>query len=116
MYSVLNCHNVAKHIEFYLGQLWFNVTSTYKAADECFKKIFLTSKEHTNILTAVVSFTPQPLYPGKGSLNTHWMHTNILTGVVSFTPQPLYPGKRSLKIHWIGGWVDSRTGLDYIEK
>jgi hypothetical protein len=33
MYSVLNCHNVANHIEFYLGRLWFNVASTGNAAD-----------------------------------------------------------------------------------
>jgi hypothetical protein len=28
MYSVLNCHNVAKHTEFHLGQLRLNLTST----------------------------------------------------------------------------------------
>jgi hypothetical protein len=28
MYSVLNCHNVAKHMEFNLEQLRFNETST----------------------------------------------------------------------------------------
>jgi hypothetical protein len=33
MYIVLNCHNVAKHSEFYLGQLWLSVTSTGIAAD-----------------------------------------------------------------------------------
>jgi hypothetical protein len=27
MYSVLNCQNVAKHVEFYAGWLLFNVTS-----------------------------------------------------------------------------------------
>jgi hypothetical protein len=31
MYSVLNCHNVAKHTEFFLGQLRFNATSTGNA-------------------------------------------------------------------------------------
>jgi hypothetical protein len=36
MYNVLNCHNVAKYTEFYLGQLRFNVTSTGNA--ECSKK------------------------------------------------------------------------------
>jgi hypothetical protein len=30
MYSVLNCHNVAKSTEFYLGQLRFNAISTGK--------------------------------------------------------------------------------------
>jgi hypothetical protein len=38
MYSLLNCHNVAKHTEIYLGQLQFNVTSTGNAG--CFKKSF----------------------------------------------------------------------------
>jgi hypothetical protein len=36
MYSVLNYHNVAKYIEFYLGELWFNVTSTGNS--ECLKR------------------------------------------------------------------------------
>jgi hypothetical protein len=31
MYSVLNCHNAARHIEFYLEELWFNATSTGNA-------------------------------------------------------------------------------------
>jgi hypothetical protein len=38
MYNVLNYHNVAKHTEFYLGQLLFNVTFTGNAG--CFKKVF----------------------------------------------------------------------------
>jgi hypothetical protein len=36
MYSVVNCHNVAKQTEFCLGQLRFNVTSTGNVG--CFKK------------------------------------------------------------------------------
>jgi hypothetical protein len=36
MYRVLNCHNVAKHTQFYLRQLWFNVTSSGIAG--CVKK------------------------------------------------------------------------------
>jgi hypothetical protein len=35
---VLNCHNVAKHIEFYLVYLLFNVASTSNAG--CFEKSF----------------------------------------------------------------------------
>jgi hypothetical protein len=35
MYSVLNTYNVAKHTEFYVGQLRFDVTSSGNA--ECFK-------------------------------------------------------------------------------
>jgi hypothetical protein len=38
MYSLLNCHNVAKHAEFYLGKLRFNVTSTGNTGR--FKKSF----------------------------------------------------------------------------
>jgi hypothetical protein len=38
MYSILNCHNAAKHTEVYQGQLRFNVTSTDNAA--CFEKSF----------------------------------------------------------------------------
>jgi hypothetical protein len=47
MHSVLNCHNVAKHTEFYLGQLRFNVTSTGNAG--CFKKSFTTLKACINL-------------------------------------------------------------------
>jgi hypothetical protein len=37
--------------------------------------------------------------------------------VVSFTPLPLYPpGERAVATHWIGGWVDSKAGLDDLEK
>jgi hypothetical protein len=36
MYSVLNCHNVAEHTEFYLGKLRFNLTATGNA--RCFRK------------------------------------------------------------------------------
>jgi hypothetical protein len=37
MYCVSNCHNVAKHSEFYVGQLRFNMTSTGK---QCFRNNF----------------------------------------------------------------------------
>jgi hypothetical protein len=40
MYSVLNGYNVAKHTEFYLEHLRFNVTSPGNA--RCFKKSFTT--------------------------------------------------------------------------
>jgi hypothetical protein len=40
IYSVSNCHNVANHAEFYLGELWFTVTFTGNA--ECFKNNFTT--------------------------------------------------------------------------
>jgi hypothetical protein len=38
MYSVSNCHNIAKHIKLCLGWLWLNVASTGNA--RCFKKRF----------------------------------------------------------------------------
>jgi hypothetical protein len=47
MYSVLNCHNVAKHAEFYLGELRFSVTSTGNAG--CFKMRFTTLRAYINI-------------------------------------------------------------------
>jgi hypothetical protein len=33
MYSVLKCHNIAKHTQFYLAYLWFDVTSFGNAAE-----------------------------------------------------------------------------------
>jgi hypothetical protein len=38
MYSALNCNNVAKHSEFYLGKLCFSATVIHNA--RCFKKNF----------------------------------------------------------------------------
>jgi hypothetical protein len=50
MYSVLNCHNVAKHAEFYLGYLRFNVIFTGNAG--CFKKSFTTLEACINLFRA----------------------------------------------------------------
>jgi hypothetical protein len=47
MYGVLNCHNVARHTEFYLGQLRFNVTSIANAGS--FKNNFTTLKPYINL-------------------------------------------------------------------
>jgi hypothetical protein len=33
MYSALKCPNIAKYTEFYLGYLWFDVTSIGNVAD-----------------------------------------------------------------------------------
>jgi hypothetical protein len=46
MYNDLNCHNVVKHAEFYLGELRFNATSTSDAG--CFEKSFTTLKAYIN--------------------------------------------------------------------
>jgi hypothetical protein len=34
--------------------------------------------------------------------------------VVSFTLLPFYPQGKCSRNHWIGGWIDPRTGLDYM--
>jgi hypothetical protein len=47
MYSVLNCHSVAKHTEFYLGWLWCNVASTGNAWRLI--KSFTTLKAYINV-------------------------------------------------------------------
>jgi hypothetical protein len=52
LYSVLNCHNVAKHTEFYLKQLRFNVPSTGIA--RCFKKSFTSLKAYANLFRGLV--------------------------------------------------------------
>jgi hypothetical protein len=46
MYSVLNCHAVAKHIEFYLRWLRFNVTFTGDI--RCFKNSLVFGERHLN--------------------------------------------------------------------
>jgi hypothetical protein len=48
MYSALNCHNVAKYTEFYLGYLQFNMTSTANA--RCFQKSFTMIFQMSNTL------------------------------------------------------------------
>jgi hypothetical protein len=47
MYNVLNCHDVAKHTEFHLRLLRFNVTSTGNAG--CFTNSFTTLKTYINL-------------------------------------------------------------------
>jgi hypothetical protein len=56
MYCVFNCHNVARHTKFYVGQLWFNMTSTGKA--RCIEKsvtkgfqMLLRGKCYENVYT-----------------------------------------------------------------
>jgi hypothetical protein len=48
----------------------------------------------------------------------HIILTSALAGGewVSFTPLPVYPRERAPGTLWIGGWVDSRTSLDAVEK
>jgi hypothetical protein len=52
MYSVLNCHNVAKRTEFYLGYFWFSVTFTdvSKRALQLRKLIWTYSEDMYSVL------------------------------------------------------------------
>jgi hypothetical protein len=43
-------------------------------------------------------------------LGTSWR------SVASFTPRTLYSQGKSPGTHWIQGWVDTRAGLDDVEK
>jgi hypothetical protein len=52
MYSVLNCHNVAKHTQFYLGYLRFSMIFTGNAG--CSRKIFTTLKAYVNLFKGYV--------------------------------------------------------------
>jgi hypothetical protein len=52
MYSVLNCHNEARHSEFCLGQLRFNVTSIGNGGR--FENSFTTLKAYINLLRGYV--------------------------------------------------------------
>jgi hypothetical protein len=54
MYSGLNCHNVAKHAEFYVEKLRFNVTSAGNAG--CFKKSFANWKAYINSFRGYVQW------------------------------------------------------------
>jgi hypothetical protein len=44
---------------------------------------------------------------GSGCIDTHFLDL----GTSRFIP-----GERAPGTHWIGGWVDSRAGLDHLEK
>jgi hypothetical protein len=54
MCSGLNCHSVAKHTEFYLGQFWFNVTFAGNVG--CFEKSFTTSKYYMHLFRGHVQW------------------------------------------------------------
>jgi hypothetical protein len=54
---------------------------------------------------------------GSGCTDPHFLDLSTSWWwVVSFTPRPLYPRERAHSTHCIGGWVDSRAGLDDTEK
>jgi hypothetical protein len=48
----------------------------------------------------------------------HIFLTSALVGGEWSTSRPgcFTPGERAPGTHWIGGWVDLRAGLDYLEK
>jgi hypothetical protein len=49
-------------------------------------------------------------------LDSFFFYLGTSYWVVSSTLQPLYLRGRALGTNWIGGWVDSRVGLDNKEK
>jgi hypothetical protein len=54
---------------------------------------------------------------GGVDVQIHIFLTSALVGVSGqLHSRPLYPGERAPGNHWIGGWVDPRADLDYVEK
>jgi hypothetical protein len=53
---------------------------------------------------------------GSGCIDPHFLDLDTSWWVVTITPRPLNPGERITFTHSIGGWVNPRTGLDYVEK
>jgi hypothetical protein len=50
-------------------------------------------------------------------VDPHFLHFGTSWGwLVSFTTRPLYLGERTPVTHYIGGWVDPRACLGYMEK
>jgi hypothetical protein len=53
---------------------------------------------------------------GNGCIDPHFLDLGTSwRWVISFTPRTLYPRERAPGIHCIGGWVDPRAGLNYME-
>jgi hypothetical protein len=65
VYSVLNCYNIARHTELYLGELWFNVTVNGNAG--CFKKASKLCSKCYCVLSVPKTFT----HKGVQTLSTH---------------------------------------------
>jgi hypothetical protein len=55
---------------------------------------------------------------GGVDVNLHIFLTSALAGDEWSVSRPcrFTPGERGPGSHWIGGWVDSRAGLDDVEK
>jgi hypothetical protein len=55
---------------------------------------------------------------GDVDIEIHIFLTSALTGGEWSASHPgrFPPGKSAPGTHWIGGWVDPRAGLDYMEK
>jgi hypothetical protein len=56
-------------------------------------------------------------YGGGGSVDPQFL-TSALDGVEWSVSRPgrFTPGESAPGTHWIGGWVDTRAGLDDVEK
>jgi hypothetical protein len=70
------------------------------------------------VFPALNKISPTPIRRmGNGYLDPHFLDLGTSwKSAVSFTPRPLYPRGRNPSTHWIGGWVDTRTSLDDVEK
>jgi hypothetical protein len=54
---------------------------------------------------------------GGGHIDPHLLDHGTNGGEWSASrPGPFTPGERALGAHWVGGWVDSRAGVDDVEK
>jgi hypothetical protein len=54
---------------------------------------------------------------GSGCIDPHFLDSALVGGDWSTSrPGRITPGERAPDTHWIGGWVDLRADLDYLEK
>jgi hypothetical protein len=85
------------------GNFWMLPRMEIILRENCEENVGMTSR-HEGVLGSG-GIAPRIL-----DLGTRWKW------VVSFTPRPLYPRERAPVIHWIGGWVDTRVGMDMVLK
>jgi hypothetical protein len=45
-----------------------------------------------------------------------WTHVFLTTALGEVEWPPSRSGRFTAGIHWVGGWLDLRTDLDYMEK
>jgi hypothetical protein len=75
MYSVLNCHNVAKQTKFYLGQLRFNVPFAGNAV--CFKSASQLCSKCYSVASVTKTFTLKGVQTIHHSPHSDIWNTNV---------------------------------------